>query len=462
MNTVALSQGLPLQGFPQAFQNPLQGLNDASRSGVQSYEALSYSASSSVEVSISSKGMQLAYQSQSSVSYFSSNVQEVARPAPAQSMHSPEKSAETILNFIEQRVSSLAEAGASQEELKEALDQGLAGFQKGRDEAIDILKGYGFYEGPVEEGVNKTTELLEKGIEELRETYLVGENPSTKADQPATEKAATPVSPTVSSMDSSTDAKAVPSSDVQSLRSRAASNADSVVVAAYRERFLASESVDLSIETRDGDKINLSFISMLMQQREGATGALYRNTDDDGSSARQLGIAAFQQNSSSYAASFELSVQGDLDEDELVAIQDLISQISTLADKFFSGDMAQAFEKAMALDMDMDELASMSLSLSQTQVVQAERAYQSVSDLGPDRHVQHENPMKGLGHYNQGLLDILQKAEAYSQTRELVSELFATSFARLDAEQGEFRGEWLQESHNRLLDALELHHSAVS
>jgi hypothetical protein len=60
----------------------------------------------------------------------------------------------------------------------------------------------------------------------------------------------------------------------------------------------------------------------------------------------------------------EIAVQGQLDEDELQAIGDLVQKVDALASQFFGGDMEAAFSAAADLGFDGSEIASFSLRMS--------------------------------------------------------------------------------------------------
>lgn len=460
-----------LPGFQQSSYLDRNFVKDNAAVGRQNsaMEAVSFSHSSSVDVSISSQGMQLSYQSQTSFSYISTSVESVSRPAPAESMHTPELSAENILNFIGQHVQKLADEGASSEELESALQHGLQGFEKGRDEAIDILEGYGLYEGPIKEGVAKTTELVESGIDEIRDR-LIGGSSEDDVEVEVVAKDSLPTNPTpapaVVTDSVKNDVVVEKSAEKSESQSPAVARSGHSVVASYRERFSSSESVDLTVQTLDGDIITVNLEAFQEYQRQFEMGAQYGRGEHG--RGERFSVSLVDGQSSSYNANFNYSVEGELDEGELAALQDLFSQVNELATSFFSGDLASALEKALSLNMDVGELASMSLNMSQSMVMEAESTYRKVSDMGDgDRRHQgighgHHHGLHGLGKHSQGLLDMLKAAEAFSSPKDLVSELFAATFAKLDSESDtDNRGEALQKANDILLNAVEKQYEAT-
>lgn len=79
------------------------------------------------------------------------------------------------------------------------------------------------------------------------------------------------------------------------------------------------------------------------------------------------GAAAYAQQSSYGSSRFSVSVQGNLNSDELSAIDNVLSQVDTLATEFFSGQFSDAFATAAALQTDPNEIARVSIRLSESE-----------------------------------------------------------------------------------------------
>lgn len=346
-----------------------------------SQTSISFS-SSQTQVSLSSAGLSLSYQ-ESQFSY-SQTVTTASRVSPAENLRqSPEQTADNILAFVDQRLESLAVQGASSEELEETLNQGLEGFVKGRDEAIDILKGYGFYNDTLEAGIAETTQRVEDGIDALREKYLPSEAPSDAVEEPAAPVVDEPSdqvaqAPANNSGSGNQGSPAVSSyvetqssrfeSRLESLQSRfSAPSFDSprqslgASINSYRSEYQREESLSFSLTTRDGDTVQISLAN-----------ALNARFGYDSASAGGASIESYAGRISG-GSDFLLQVDGDLDEGELEAINNLVAQVDELAQSFFAGDFDQAFAYAQEIGFDSSELASFSLdlSLSETQVTQA-------------------------------------------------------------------------------------------
>lgn len=131
------------------------------------------------------------------------------------------------------------------------------------------------------------------------------------------------------------------------------------------------------------------------------------------------------------------------------ALEKLFSQVQELSDTFYAGDLAGAFDRAMALDMDAEQLASMSLRLTQTSVRQATDAYGAVAGQG----VSAVNPE--LQEYAQGLLDALRTAGDLSQDAGgLLRDLLKGGFS-LDERFDQPRLDKAESLNRSLLDGLQ-------
>ncbi|WP_070886414.1 DUF5610 domain-containing protein [Pseudomonas sp. D1-3] len=300
---------------------------------------------------------------------------------------SPEKVADRVLGFVEQRLKSEAASGASPEKLQQLLDQARSGVQKGFDEARKILDGMGVLKDKVATDIDDTFKRIEQGFAGLDKLY--GGVPATGGNSGVT--------PTSS------------------------------------DRFAAvAESFELNITTRDGDRLRVSVAQ---------ASAAWSRTEGAGSQSGSLQIGGWQ-----------VEVEGELDDEEKAALGKLFDQVQDLSNSFYSGDMAGAFDRAMALDMDSSQLASMSLRLTQTSVRQATDTYGAVSNQGG----QPASATNGaLTDYAQGLLDALRTADAWvSDGKGLLQDLLKGGFS-LDERFDAGRLEKAEQLNGRLLDGLQ-------
>lgn len=310
--------------------------------------------------------------------------------------YTPEKVAGRILGFIEQRLQSEAAAGADPAKLDKLLSQARDGVEKGFAEARKILDGMGVLKGQVAGDIDDTYKRIQDGFGDLDKRF----------------------------------------------GSAAPSASDKVAVAGYSERFSAlAETFDLSVTTRDGDRLRISVAQASASWSQSSFAA-----SSDGKSTSVVGSS---QSGRMQIGGWQVDVEGELDDDEIKALEKLFSQVQDLSDTFYAGDLAGAFDRAMALDMDGEQLASMSLRLTQTSVRQATDAYGAVAGQGASA------VNSGLQEYAQGLLDALRSAGDLAQDAGgMLKELLKGGFS-LDGRFDQPRLEKADNLNRSLLDGLQ-------
>ncbi|WP_271411773.1 DUF5610 domain-containing protein [Pseudomonas sp. Q1-7] len=323
-----------------------------------------------------------------------------ALSAPA-SNYTPEKVADRVLGFIDQRLRNEKAEGADPARLQGLLDQARAGIQKGFDDARKILDGMGALGGKVAEDIDDTFSRIQDGLDQLQKTYA----------QPAQTR----------------------------------QPGGTLAVAGYSERFKAqAETFDLEVKTRDGDRLRISIAQASASYSRGSVAAA-----SDGTNSL---LSASSQSSSLRIGAWQIEVEGELDDGEKAALSDLLGQVQDISSKFYAGDLAGAFDRAMALDMDGEQLASMSLRLTQTKVMQATDAYGAVAQQGG----QAASAVNGaLKDYASSLLDALRSAtELVEEGRGTLEALLKGGFA-LDERFTSPQLAKAETFNNRLLDGLQ-------
>lgn len=245
--------------------------------------------------------------------------------------------AKNVMAFVNSSLNAAKSRGATTSELEEMLGQARQGANNGIDEAIEELSESDVLDDELAEGIEKARDLINAGIDETQKS-LLGEN-------------------------------LAPSTDSPSITSRAVEyNSES-----YTSQ---SNSSDLSITTADGDIVTISFSAL--QENQASENFSY-NADQNSSAM------SYQSNTSSYSEmNFSFSVQGDLDKEELQAIESLIKDISKIEKDFFAGNIDEAFNKALELGYDEEQLSSFNLELRQTQTNYVSQAYSEVANYNVD------------------------------------------------------------------------------
>lgn len=274
--------------------------------------------------------------------------------------------ANNILSFIETQLQYDVADGASLDDLSSRIDAGLEGFLQGFTEAAEILGGEeGMTEGIWQE-IGQTKALVLSGIEDLREKYT-GER---VADEPA------------------------------------ASSAQAVQSSSYQNA--SKNSFQFQLVTADGDKVSIrvasvqaSILETYLDVRENQKGQFQSHQSDR----------------------FALDIKGELDEGELAAINDLLSQVGDLAEEFFSGDVESAFQMATELGYDHSEIAQFALNLKHTSVQKVEQAYGQTSPQSAQPMASLSQSLNPLANYVEQLLEAYQTAQQFQQPLELLQSI---------------------------------------
>lgn len=312
----------------------------------------------------------------------------------------PDKVADRVLGFIEQRLKSEAANGADPAKLEGLLAQAREGVEKGFAEARKILDGMGVLKGKVAEDIDATYDKIQNGLKGLESDY----------------GAKTPVS-----------------------------GGNTVAVAARSERFQAqAETFDMQVTTRDGDRLSISVARASASWSQSSAAAA---SNGNGSAA-----SASSSSGSMQIGGWQVQVEGELDDEERAALEDLFKQVQDISSDFYSGNLAGAFDRAMQLNMDGSQLASMSLQLTQTSVRQATDAYGAVAQQGGQAA---SAVNETLVDYARGLLDALRTADKVSEDAKGTLEQLLDGGFSLDERFDESLLEKAKELNGRLLDGLQ-------
>ncbi|WP_136679004.1 DUF5610 domain-containing protein [Neptunomonas sp. XY-337] len=260
----------------------------------------------------------------------------------------PEKVASRISDFVAQGLETARRNGRSEDDIQKMHAAAVEGVKKGFAEAREILDGL----GALSEGIAANIDTTEEKTMDALAGLLTppSEAPST--------------------------------------------NSYTRVSAA--ERYSQAETLSLKVRTQDGDEVSINFAQASQYQA-----AFAAETDGNGNSAALFNV------SRSEASQYQFSVQGDLDNDEIDALQNLIKDVNEIANEFFDGDMQKAFEMASEFEMDKTELASMNLKLTQSEQYSSVAKYRGVEGLGNAS----PQPDKLLGNMAQNMQNAITKPE---------------------------------------------------
>ena len=274
-----------------------------------------------------------------------------------------EEVAKNVMDFVGKAISGARDAGASDDKLAEMFAQAREGVDMGFEQARQELGDMDMLTDDVKEGMDRSYGLIQEGIDGLEADIF---------NKPT--------------------ASAIPN------------------VIARELGLQESEQGSISIKTRDGDDINISFGST-------TTLAQSQSSTDNGYSS---------ETSYSRSQSFSIEVNGDLDDDELKAINSLVEDISGLADEFFNGDVQKAFEQATELGFDADQIAQFSLDFKEVKQVAVREHY------APG---QTASPIATLAPYVKDLNDVMESGEslfAKDNLKQLMQDIAQQQVDALD------------------------------
>ena len=166
---------------------------------------------------------------------------------------------------------------------------------------------------------------------------------------------------------------------------------------------------EFSVTTADGDVVTLNASSLQALLSENISSI-------DGSNS----ISSSMRSSYSESNLF-FSVEGELDADEMKAVNELLLQVNDLAETFFSGDFQAAFDEAMKLGYNAKELVSFSLNLTQTSVQRATSAYQAQNSESANSETGLD--IEPLAKYARDLVEAVKIASMFQYPERLINDL---------------------------------------
>jgi len=296
-----------------------------------------------------------------------------------------EKVARNVLKFVGGVIRGAADGGASSEKLNSLFSQAREGVSRGFTMAEKDLAG--FMNEEIQQGMTKSRDLIDTGINDL-ETDILGRQQ--------------PNAVTLSSLNA---------------------------VAATDEK-----SGSLLIRTKDGDEVSFSFESLRsFQAAQQINFQAQASQEQGGGSGEQsessISASYSQQTSYQYyeRSGISFSLKGELDEDELASIADLVGQVQDLADTFYSGDIDKAFEEALKLGFDDKELVGYALQLNRTTQTEVLKTYENIKHYNENEkdNSKFGNVVSPVAQYLEKMMDTLASAENKLASSEDYNTLIA-------------------------------------
>jgi len=155
-----------------------------------------------------------------------------------------------------------------------------------------------------------------------------------------------------------------------------------------------AELSEFSVRTRDGDEVQIRFGISENTSKESVT------ADTSSSQASII----YQQ-----TTHFSLQIKGQLDEDELKAIGDLVAQADDVANAFYRDDIEKAYNKAIEIGFDNKELSTFALQLTKVESSQKIQKYGEVQQYSESPRADLQAP-KAVAEYLNKVLDGMNQA----------------------------------------------------
>jgi len=306
-----------------------------------------------------------------------------------------EKVARNVLKFVGGVIRGAANGGASDEKLNGLFSQAREGVSRGFAMAEKDLAG--FMNDEIEQGMTKSRDLIDTGINDLETDIFARQSPNAV---------------TLSA------AEAIGASD--------------------------ERSGNLLIRTKDGDEVTFSFESLRsFQASQQLTFSTQYNANTESEDAGQgeansLTRSVDVQQTTTFQyferSGISFSLKGELDEDELNSIADLVGQVQDLADTFYSGDIDKAFEEALSLGFDDKELVGYALNLNRTTQSEVLKTYEGIQHYNEDKSdkSQFGNIVSPISQYLDKMMGTFANVESTLNSNEDYNTLIGGLISKME------------------------------
>lgn len=317
-----------------------------------------------------------------------------------------EEVAKNVLNFVGGAIKNAQNNGADPAELNALFEQATSGVLKGIKLAERDLAG--FLNKDITDGIAQSKTLIQAGIDKLRQNIL---NPQEPADGSSEAQNVTNLSVeyekqqygelNIRTRDG--DNVRLTFEDIQQFEFRQQQLKQLAIADENNKPVLEAEAAPKNEQSQTVDETTPANEQPVSDNVEIEPQQPTENPSDQASQDSTTQSAAFYQQSS-----LSFSVQGELDEDELKAIGQLVADTNELAEEFFNGDIETAFNQALELGFDEQELASFALQLTKVENTQVIKAYETVSRFEQDNvDSDPAKAVKPVAEYLDKLLNVL-------------------------------------------------------
>ena len=182
-------------------------------------------------------------------------------------------------------------------------------------------------------------------------------------------------------------------------------------------KYDASSETSIQIRTQDGDIVNIQFSNSSHQE-------YFNGSIENGQTAAN--DTTYQNSSDSHYA---FSVEGDLDEEELAAIEKLVTGIQEITKSHSQNDISAAFSTLNNINFDTSELQAYQFESKTVEEFKAVSLYQQLASDETREHTSANTPVSNTFDLAMGsILELLAKArennitEPVTTIRELIEK----------------------------------------
>jgi hypothetical protein len=328
-----------------------------------------------------------------------------------QSLFDFEEVAKNVLHFVGGAIKHAKAKGMDDSALIGMFEQARSGVLKGIDMAKKDLGG--MMNEEISAGITRSKELIDDGIKKL-EDQLFGRTEENKLSE---NQAIISESVSYAKQDSGDIQITTKDGDEVRIsfesRQQFQLNRELIVGIAQPVDPITSEKDDVGANISD-DKESVESDSPATENAEPQNTVVNNSVEPQPAVAGDAPTSklVLEQSYSHFEkAGLSFSLKGELDDGELAAISDLVSNANELADEFFNGDVESAFQQALNLGFDEKELTGFALQLSRNEQVQVIQTYESVSHFKDDQ--QATDPSKAakpVAQYLDHMLEVMEQS----------------------------------------------------
>jgi len=298
---------------------------------------------------------------------------------------------DTVMGHIANRIGEAQQGGADDEALAGMFEAARSGVETGFSQAREQIESLGKLDDDLATNIDAAETGIQDGINELEEEVL----PSSAAPTSNTDEA---------TQASGEDEPATPS----------VPDPEPINYAEYAKVYERTRNqFSFEVKTQEGDVVKIYAMA-----DQSMYGEIERGQDEFGS---YLNASMLEDSKDG----FRFKVKGDINDEEMAAIESLMMQVNALSEEFYSGDLNTAFDMAMELTSDADQIAEFSLNLKQTYT----RAFE-YGEFSSPAMTQYAAPAlpKGLaqplGDFASGVKQAYETAKFFQEPRQLLEGLF--------------------------------------